>query len=166
MFPSFHQKLPMKSLQFLLTGSVLLITTGSLCAQKTSQVVVTDHGTTAPVINSGDTGNTAGLDNRFGFDQKEIHGQTFTLEKGGTLKSIFIAYNGFDRGAGTATIGIDAGNNRKWDLVETVTLESVDFSGNSATDGRDTPVYWMKWDLSAFNLELPAGTSLPRAIAR
>jgi hypothetical protein len=122
-------------------------------------VTVTDEGLTAPTgyaTGFTDTASMGSNANRFGWDEGESYGQTFTLSNSIILDSIYLGYNGFDDNSGSFTITVDAGYDGSNDLTETITLSGANFSGSS-TDNNSGPFYWMKWDLSSSNLTLPAG---------
>ncbi len=120
-------------------------------------VTVTDHGETAPVDFT--VGYTGPMTNRFGFDEGESYGQTFTLDEEGMLQSIHIGYNDFQSGySGTFKLIVDAGNDGTPELEQEVTLNGDDFSGERDATNKG-PLFWMEWDVSEFGIILPAGPS-------
>jgi hypothetical protein len=136
--------------------SLILALPAILGASAQAQLTVTDQGLTAP---SGYETGSLSMNNRFGFDDTEKFGQTFTLPQDITLSSVWVAYNAFVDRTGTFDVEIDAGNDGTVDLLVTnVALDGANFSG-ATTDGNSGPFYWMEWDFSSYNLALPAGMS-------
>ena len=138
---------------FPLTSKGGLSLVAFLPASLFGQLAVTDFGNTAPVEIVA--GHTVESDWEFGFRPGNRFKQSFTLEEGITLASIITSYKKFDDFEATLTISVDAGNDGSAEIFEIITLDSADFSGNDAN--LDNTAYWMEWDFSSFNLELPAG---------
>lgn len=131
------------------------------------EVSVSDLGAGEPGdLLTGYTGNFSGF---VGMSAGDEVAQSFSLDQATELGAIVIGYRGFDDGgrfatakSGVLTIRVDAGNDGSDEIVETVTLDEVDFSGDRFSDtppGFGAPPYWMKWDLSSSALVLPAGES-------
>ena len=117
-------------------------------------VVVTDNAGVTPTIGAEDTGYTGALTDRFGWDT-ETFGQTFTMPSASTLDSIYIVYNGFDDGD-TLTMNLLVNGAT---IATGVLLDGDNFSGDAASDTNNSPVYWMRFDVSAENVALNAGSN-------
>jgi hypothetical protein len=136
-----------------------LILTACLAGTAGAAVTVTDNGLTAPNLGASDTGNTAFTD-RFGWDSGEGFQQTFTVPAAGIIDSIYLAYNGFDNGE-TITLTLSVNGST---VASGLVLDGDNFSGNSATDTLD-PVYWMRFDLTAEDVAVNAGSNNFRMVA-
>ena len=135
------------------TAILAILGLAALGAQ--AAVTVTDEGLTAPTLGANDTGYTAGSNNRFGWDNGESVGQTFTVATAGTIDAIYLGYNGFDDGD-TLTVDLSVNGTT---VATGILLDGNNFSGNSGSDGNTGPFYWMKFDLSAENVPVNAGSN-------
>lgn len=169
---SFRSKFPLSLTKFAREKSRSAILTTAIAAglacpaNLSGEVVVSDLGTTAPT--GFQTGYTGTFRSFVGMFHGDSIAQTFTLDEGLVLESIVIGYRSFDDGGrfansstGSLTLFVDAGNNGSFEIREAVTLNQTDFSGDRFTDPSfgQPPPYWMKWDVSALGIELPAGES-------
>jgi hypothetical protein len=137
----------MKKLPYILASALAI---GSAQAA----VVVTDNGTTVPTIGANDTGFTGTTNQRFGWDT-ETFTQSFTASNSGTIGTIYLGYNAFDNGDTlTMTLSVNG------DVVQSgLVLDGNNFSGNAATDNNAGQFYWMRFDLSAENVAVTAGSN-------
>ena len=126
----------------------------SLATPVEAAAIVTDNGTTAPVIGVDDTGNLGAYDARFGWDSGESFGQSFTLGSDRTLDSIYFAYNEFGDGESiTFDLTVDSGGGNVY--IET----GITIAGNDFSQGTGTSLFYAKIDLSGENIALTSGSS-------
>ncbi len=140
---------------------IILIVCGiSLSVNAT--VVVTDHpasgGTSFDVLSVPNiaTANGPVSPSVFGFDEGETYGQSFTLDNGIALDSIYVGYCGYNHSS-TVTLYIDVDNDASGVLVDCdYTFAGNDFEGLVHGAGSD-PISYFQLDLSSEGINLGAG---------
>jgi len=140
-----------KTLLAFFAGIVLLT---SLSAQAALIVTTSNNGTTAPSLGANDTGYTGAANQRFGWDNGESLGQTFTLANPGIIDSIFIGYNAFDS-SDSITLELSVNNVV---VASGIVLNGSNFSG-LPSDNNSAPVYWMQFQFSGDPVAVNAGTN-------
>ncbi len=127
----------------------MLLVTALAIGSGHAAVTIADFGGTAPVLDSGDVGNTISGGGEFGWNGSETFGQSFTLASAGTLDSIYFAYRG-------------KGNNDT--QVITVAVDGTAYSGialdgsSMKSDGSKTDYNWARIDFTGENVSLDAGS--------
>jgi hypothetical protein len=130
-----------------------LIATALAMGAAHAAVIVSDNGLIAPTIGLNDTGYTGTTNQRFGWDNESFT-QSFTAPTAGTIDSIYLGYNAFENGD-TLTMTLSVNGSP---VVTGLVLDGNNFSG-VAGDNNAGPFYWMKFDLSAENVAVPAGSN-------